>query len=241
MAAGVKREPITAMRRAIAHRTQQSKQEIPHFYAAVSVDMSAAVTLLSEAVEWAQKKEWPSPTITDLCLQAMAVTLGDFPDLNTRFEEEEILYYQEVNIGLVVGIEEGGMLVPIVHNADRPNLHTLATITRRLRGRAEKGILSESSLSGGSLSLSNLGMYGLESFSAVINPPQAGMLALGAVRELPVVHEGGITARPMMKATLSVDHRLVDGIVAAHYLATWKELLEEPSRLMPELPEELSL
>lgn len=236
----MRREPITAMQRAIAQRTRLSKAEAPHFYADITVDMTKALALWQEAVEWAEQKGWVAPSITDLCLRATALILPDFPTLNASFQGEEVFYYRSVNIGLVVGLEEGGMLVPIVRDADRLNLYTLTAITRRLRDRAEKGMLRESELSGGTFTLSNLGMYGLDSFTAVINPPQAGILALGAVQQQPAVHEGAVVPRPLMKATLSVDHRLVDGIVAARFLAAWKEMLESPSRLTLEPPEGIS-
>jgi pyruvate dehydrogenase E2 component (dihydrolipoamide acetyltransferase) len=238
--AGVRREPISPMRRAIAQRTHHSKQVIPHYYADITVDMSAALALYKEAGKKAKRRDWVSPTITDVCLLATAMTLGNCPELNASFQEKEILYYAEINIGLVVGLATGGMLVPVVRNADGLNLFKLAAITRRLREKAEKGILSESEMNGGTFSLSNLGMYGLDSFTAVINPPQAGILALGAVREMPAVHEGNIVPRPMMKATLSADHRLVDGIIAAQFLADWRELLETPSTFTLEPPQEHS-
>lgn len=235
-----RRETITPMRRAIAGRTRRSKNEAPHFYANITVDMSEALGLRREAAGWAANKGWAAPTITDLCLRATALTLPDFPSLNASIQGEEIVYYESINIGLVVGLEEG-MLVPVVREADRHNLYTLAAITRRLKQRAEKGTLSSSELSGGTFSLSNLGMYGLDSFTAVINPPQAGILALGAVRELPAVHGGAVVVRSLMTAVLSVDHRLVDGIVAARFLTAWKELLESPFRLTLDPPEEINL
>jgi pyruvate dehydrogenase E2 component (dihydrolipoamide acetyltransferase) len=238
--AGVRREPISPMRRAIAQRTHHSKQVIPHYYADITVDMSAALALYKEAGKKAKRRDWVSPTITDVCLLVTAMTLGNCPELNASFQEKEILYYAEINVGLVVGLATGGMLVPVVRNADGLNLFKLAAITRRLREKAERGILSESELNGGTFSLSNLGMYGLDSFTAVINPPQAGMLALGAVREMPAVHEGNIVPRPMMKATLSADHRLVDGIVAAQFLADWKKILEIPNTFTLEPPQEHS-
>jgi pyruvate dehydrogenase E2 component (dihydrolipoamide acetyltransferase) len=227
------------MRRAIARRTQLSKAEAPHFYADITVDMAEALALRQAAVEWANQKGWAPPSLTDLCLRATALTLPDFPTLNASFQEEEVIYYQAINIGLVVGLADGGMLVPVVREADGANLYTLAAITRRLKEQAEKGHLKETELSGGTFTLSNLGMYGLDSFTAVINPPQAGILALGAVQERPAVHGGDIVPRPLMQATLSVDHRLVDGIVAARFLATWKELLENPTRLTLEPPEKI--
>ena len=237
---GVRREPIPGMRRAIARLTSQSNIEIPHFYVDITVDMTRAATLLQTAAESTKKSGRIKPTVTDLCLLATALTLVDFPMLNASLQEDEILYYQGINLGLVVGLEGGGLLVPVVHNADRLDLYTLAAVTSRLKERAETGILSESELSGGTFTLSNLGMFGIDSFTAVINPPQAGILALGAVRLQPAVHDGSIVARRLMKATLSVDHRLVDGIVAARFLAALKKLLERPGSLMLEHSEEPS-
>jgi pyruvate dehydrogenase E2 component (dihydrolipoamide acetyltransferase) len=239
-AARVRREPLTPMQQAIARRTGQSKREAPHFYADITVDMTSALATRREAVEWAKDKGWAPPTITDLCLRATALALCDFPSLNASFQQDGILYYGSINIGLVVGLEKGGMLVPVVQDADHPNLYTLAAITRRLKERAEKGVLSDAELSGGTFTLSNLGMYSLDSFTAVINPPQAGILALGAVQARPWIHDGVVVPRPLMQATLSVDHRLVDGIVVARFLATWKEMLLKPSRLTLEPPEEIS-
>ncbi len=236
---GVRREAVTPMQQAIATRTSQSKAEAPHFYADITVDMNAVLVARREAVEWAREKGWAPPTITDLCLRAAALTLVDFPTLNASFQEDKILYYEAVNIGLVVGLNTGGMLVPVVRAADKLNLFTLAAVTRHLKERAGKNALSDGEMSGGTFTVSNLGMYGLDSFTAVINPPQAGILALGAVNERPWVVEGAIVPRPVMKASLSVDHRLVDGIVAARFLAAWRGVLEKPSRLMLEPPEEV--
>ncbi len=240
-AAGIRSEPLTPMQRAIASLTSQSKAEAPHFYAGITVDMAAALVTRREAVEWANQNGWAPPTITDLCLRAVALTLGSFPTLNASFQEERIAYYEGIHIGLVVGVESGGMLVPVVRGADKLNLFSLAAVTRRLKERAGKDALSDGEMSGGTFTLSNLGMYGLESFTAIINPPQAGILALGEVNERPWVVDGAIVPRPVMKATLSVDHRLVDGIVAGRFLAAWKDMLEKPSRLTLEPPQEIKI
>jgi len=237
---GARRQVPSTMRQAIARTTLQSKTQAPHFYANISVDMDQAKALLKEAAGWAGDKGWPAPTLTDICLRATALTLSDFPSLNAAYGDEEILYFEAINIGLVVGLEEG-MVIPVIHEADRHNLYSLAAITGRLKERALKGTLSGSELSGGTFSLTNLGMYGLDSFTAVINPPQAGILALGAVREVPLIQDGAVVPGQQMTAVLSADHRLVDGIVAARFMAAWKEMLEHPYRLALEPPEELNL
>jgi pyruvate dehydrogenase E2 component (dihydrolipoamide acetyltransferase) len=226
-----RRQAVSPMRRAIAQRAVRSMAEAPHFYASITVDMSSTLALRKEILKLAAEEGRIAPSITDLCLKATALALADFPSLNASFQEDVIIYYETIDVGLVVGLRSGGMLVPVVYQANLHNLYDLAALTRRLRERAEEGILSSSELGDGTFTLSNLGMYGLDSFLAIINPPQAGILALGAVQELPAVIDGTIVPKPLMRATLSADHRLVDGIVAARFMAAWKELLENPYRL----------
>ena len=232
------REPLSPMRRAVAERVQRSNTEIPHFDAAITIDMSAALEFRQQTVKLAGERGWEKPSITDLCIKAAALTLRQYPALNASFDGDAMLTFADINIGLVVGLDEG-MLVPVIHAADQINLFTLAAATRQLRAHAETGQLSASDLSGGTFTLSNLGMYGLDSFSAVINPPQAGILALGAVKEQPAAVDGALVVRPLMTATLSVDHRVVDGITAARFVETFKEMLENPIRLTIDPPQEI--
>jgi pyruvate dehydrogenase E2 component (dihydrolipoamide acetyltransferase) len=234
---GVRREPLSPMRRAIAERAQRSKSQAPHFYATITVDMAAALDLHRQVVDWAEKHGWVKPSITDLCIRAAALTLRTLPALNASFAGDAILTYQDINIGLIVGLDEG-MLVPVVHNADRLNLYTLAAKTRQLRQRAESGQLAANDLTGGTFTLSNLGMFGVDSFTAVINPPEAGILALAAVKAQPAVIDGVVVPRPLMTAVLSVDHRVADGILAACFVKTFKDMLENPVRLTLEAPPE---
>ena len=158
------------------------------------------------------------------------MALRQTPQINASFQGDEILYFEDIHIGLVVGLSEG-MLVPVIRHADRKNLYTLAATTRRLRDKATAGKLSESELTGSTFTISNLGMFGVDSFFAVINPPEAAILALGSVRLQPAVWEGQVVPRELMTATLSADHRLVDGITAARFLGEFKEILENPIRL----------
>ena len=234
---GARREMLSPMRRAIAERVQRSNNEIPHFNAVITVDMFAALEARRQAVEWAEKQGYSKPSITDLCIKATALTLREMPTLNISFNGDSIISYADINIGLVIGLEEG-MLVPVIQRADRMNIFALAASTQRLKLRAEEGQLSANDLGGGTFTLSNLGMYGLDSFTAVINPPQAGILALGAVKEYPAVVNGALSARPLMTATLSVDHRVVDGITAARFVEAFKETLENPIRLTFAPPQE---
>jgi len=237
---GTRREPLSPMRRAIAERVQRSNNEIPHFDAAITVDMSAALELRQQSVDLAGERGWSKPSITDLCIKAAALTLRQFPSLNASFDGDAILTYADINIGLVIGLEQG-MLVPVIQRADEINLFRLAAATQQLRMQAEANQLSASDLSGGTFTLSNLGMYGLDSFTALINPPEAGILALGAVKEQPAVINGALAIRPRMTATLSVDHRVVDGITAARFVEAFKEMLENPIRLTLDAQQEATL
>ena len=212
---------------------------MPHFHGSVVIDMTEAKAMLKQAATWAEKNNWVAPTITDLALRAAALALRQTPALNASFRGEEILYFDDIHIGVVIGLAEG-MLIPVVRHADRLNLFTLAATTRRLRTAAEAGQLSSSQLSGATFTVSNLGMYGLDSFSAVINPPEAGILALGAAKEQPAAWQGNLALRWQMTATLAVDHRAVDGITVAKFLDEFKQLLENPLSLALEAPQEIS-
>ena len=236
---GLRRVALSPMRRAIAQRTQQSNAEVPHFHGSVVIDMTEAKVMLKQAAGMAGKNGWAAPTITDLVLRAAAVALRQTPALNVSFQGDEILYYDDIHLGLVIGLKEG-MLIPVVHHADRLNLFSMAATTRRLRKSAETGQLSSSQLSGATFTISNLGMYGLDSFSAVINPPEAGILALGAAKEQPAAWQGTLALRWKMTATLAVDHRAVDGITVAKFLEEFKQLLENPLVLSLEPPKEVS-
>jgi pyruvate dehydrogenase E2 component (dihydrolipoamide acetyltransferase) len=234
---GVRRVPISPMRRAIAHRTQLSNAEVPHFHGWVVIDMTEAKAMLKQAAAKAERNGWTEPTITDLTLRGAALALRQTPALNASLRGEEILYFDDIHIGVVIGLAEG-MLIPVVRHADRLNLFTLAATTRRLRKGAEAGQLSSSELSGATFTVSNLGMYGLDSFTAVINPPEAGILALGAAKEQPAAWQGGLALRWLMTATLAVDHRAVDGITVAKFLNEFRQLLEKPLGLALEASQE---
>lgn len=236
---GLRRVPLSPMRRAISELTQRSNAEVPHFQGSVVIDMTEARAMLKQAAGMAAKNSWAAPTITDLVLRATALALRQTPALNVSFRGEEILYYDDIHIGLVIGLAEG-LLVPVVRHADRLNLFTLAAATRRLRKGAEVGQLSSLQLSGATFTVSNLGMYGLDSFSAVINPPEAGILALGAAKEQPAAWQGNLALRWLMTATLAVDHRAVDGITVAKFLEEFRQLLENPLVLSLEPPKEIS-
>jgi len=230
-----KPEIFSSMRSAIAQRTALSKATIPHYYVSIEIDMQAAINLIDDLKKIASSRKMDSPTVTDLILWACGKTLPQFPYLHGSWTDKGAVINPEINLGLVVGLEEG-LMVPILHQADQKGLFALTDATRKLKQKARQGGLSSSELTGGTFTVSNLGMFGVSSFIAVINPPESAVLALGAIVKRPVVTEKDeIVVRPILNATLSVDHRMVDGIMAAKFLKAIKEVLENPSLLLLEL------
>jgi len=230
-----KPETFSSMRSAIAQRTALSKATIPHYYVSIEIDMQAAMTLIEDLKKIASSRSIDAPTVTDLILWACGKTLPQFPYLHSSWTEKGAVIHPEINLGLVVGLEEG-LIVPILQHADQKGLFALTDATRKLKQKARRGGLSSSELTGGTFTVSNLGMFGVSSFIAVINPPESAVLALGAIVKRPVADEKDeILVRPILHATLSVDHRMVDGIMAAKFLKALKEVLENPSFLLLEL------
>jgi pyruvate dehydrogenase E2 component (dihydrolipoamide acetyltransferase) len=218
------------MRKAIAERTARSKAEVPHFYVTAVVDVSDALEFLKRAAALCLETGWSKPSLTDVGLRATAMALRLSPQLNASFQGDEIVYFEDVRIGLVVALADG-VILPVVANADRMDLYALAATRRQLQEKAMDGRLSETELTGSTFTISNLGMYGVESFVGVINPPEAAILALGTARKKPSLREGRIVPRDEMTVTLSVDHRLVDGVAAARFLNEFKNIVENPSKL----------
>jgi pyruvate dehydrogenase E2 component (dihydrolipoamide acetyltransferase) len=225
-----RRIPLTLMRKAIAERTTRSKADVPHFYVTAVVDVSDALDFLKHAAALSLEKGWSKPSLTDVVLRAAAMALRLRPQLNASFQGNEIVYFEDVNIGLVVALADGAIL-PVVANADRKDLYTLAATRRQLQEKAIAGRLSKAELTGSTFTISNLGMYRVESFVAVVNPPEAAILALGTARKRPAMWEGQIVPRDEMTVTLSVDHRLVDGVTAAGFLNEFKNIMENPLKL----------
>jgi pyruvate dehydrogenase E2 component (dihydrolipoamide acetyltransferase) len=194
--------------------------------------MQNAINFIEDLKKNSASRKIDAPTITDLILWGCGKTLPQFPYLHGSWTEKGALVNPEINLGLVVGLDDG-LIVPILHHADQLSLFALTTATRKLKQKAKQGGLSSSDLTGGTFTVSNLGMFGVSSFIAVINPPESAVLALGAIIKRPVVDEKEkISIRPILTATLSVDHRLIDGIMAAKFLKAIKEVLESPSLLL---------
>lgn len=215
--------PLSAMRRIVGQRMVKSKQSAPHFYVSMEVDMSE---VNKKRAEWKEKKEELVPSINDSIVWACARALKDFPALNSTFTDKGVQLLSDINIGIAVAIEEG-LVAPVIRNADRLSLQQLAEMSRELAEKAQKKKLFPLDYEGGTFTVSNLGMFGVDSFLAIINPPQCAILAVGQVAPRVVAHDQSIAVRPMMTMTLSADHRIVDGAIAARFLQEVKKLLEK--------------
>jgi pyruvate dehydrogenase E2 component (dihydrolipoamide acetyltransferase) len=224
----VEDQPLSQIRAAIARQMVQSKAPVPHFYLTVEIAMDRAAALREElqALPGA-----PKVTVTDLVVRACALTLGKHPGVNASFQGQAIRRHRAAHIGLAVALDEG-LITPVLRDCDRKPLFQIATETRdlveRTRGRKLKG----QELSGATFSVSNLGMFPVEEFSAIINPPEGAILAVGAILDKPVVVEGQLAVGKRMRVTLSCDHRVMDGAMAARFLADLKALLEAPLGLL---------
>jgi pyruvate dehydrogenase E2 component (dihydrolipoamide acetyltransferase) len=218
--------PLSPMRRIVGERMTQSKQSAPHFYISMDIDMTAIVGMRNR---WKQRGERTLPSINDFILSACANTLKDFPVLNARFTHDGIEFLPEINIGMAVALEED-LVVPVIRSADRLSLGDLAQQSRQLSEKAQHKKLLPFDYEGGTFTVSNLGMLGIDNFVAIINPPQCAILAVGRVAPRAVADEVGIAVRSMMTATLSADHRVIDGAIAARFLADFKRRMENPDR-----------
>lgn len=217
------RMPLSRMRRAIARNLQASKQTVPHFYMKLTVDAGPLFA------RYRQCKEAHGVRLNDLVLRAVALTCRAHPAFRSRIDGEEILTLDAVHLGLAVGTDDG-LRVPVLANADRIPLAGLAEESSRLVQAARDGRL-DAAPPPAAMTVTNLGMFGVEEFSAIINPPEAAILAVGAAREDVIVRDGAIRAGQTMTLTLSCDHRVIDGLAAARFLATLRETLENPDAL----------
>lgn len=229
---GTKRLPLTSMRKTIARRLSESKQQIPHFYMNCVVRMDAMLEL-REQLNTQGAKASPAwrLSVNDMLVFAVAKALCRVPAVNASWTEDAILLHQQVNICVAVATE-GGLMTPIVRDADRKGMAEIAADIRMLAAKARSGKLLPDEYQGGGFTISNLGMYGIHSFSAIINPPQSAILAVGAVEKCPVVEGDALAVGQVMSLTLSADHRVIDGAVGATFLAELRKLLESPLNLL---------
>ena len=221
--------PLTTVRRLTAERLTESARA-PHFHLTTVVDAEELATFHARLGE-AAAGDGRRITLTDVLIKACAVLLRRHPELNSSWGEQAILRHRRVNVGVAVAVPDG-LVVPVVHDADRKRLGEIAAEAHALAEKARAGRLSLAEISGGTFTLSNLGMYGIEHFTAVINPPQAAILAVGAVQAEPVVRDGSVVAGQTMRLTLGIDHRVLDGAGAAGCLADLRRALENPVSIL---------
>jgi pyruvate dehydrogenase E2 component (dihydrolipoamide acetyltransferase) len=219
--------PVSQMRKAIARRLVESKFSAPHFYLTMSIDMDAAVAARGRLNELSKIKI----SFNDIVIKAVAVALKQHPKVNSSWLEDKIRINHHVNIGVAVAVEEG-LLVPVVRFADTKPLSQIATEVKDFAERARNKKLQPADWEGNTFTISNLGMFGIEEFTGIINPPDACLLAIGGITQTPVVKNGEIKIGNVMKVTMSCDHRAVDGATGAAFLQTLKSLLEEPLRML---------
>jgi pyruvate dehydrogenase E2 component (dihydrolipoamide acetyltransferase) len=221
--------PHTNMRKTIARRLQESKQFVPHFYLTVDFEIDRLLKLREE-INAASPKEGEGAyklSVNDFIIKACAVALKQVPNANASWSDEGVKKYKTADISVAVAIP-GGLVTPIIREAESKTLTQISNEMKTLAKRAKDGKLKPEDYTGGSFSISNLGMYGIKNFSAIINPPQACILAVGAGEQQAVVRDGQLAVATIMSGTLSVDHRVVDGALGAEYLAALKRLIERP-------------
>ncbi len=219
------------MQATIARRMAEAKSTIPEFQVTVEARVDLTVSLRQQLKDSAPGAE--KVTMTDFLVRACALALRKFPEVNSSWVEGKFQRKRSINIGLAVAPSQGmGLLVPVVHDADQKDLIQISIESRQVIERARSGRPNEGDLSGATFSISNLGMYGVDEFVAIINPPEAGILAVGAIKDVPVVEEGRIVPGKVMRMTLSVDHRVFYGATAAQFMAEVKRLVENPVTLL---------
>jgi pyruvate dehydrogenase E2 component (dihydrolipoamide acetyltransferase) len=213
--------PLTQIRKTIAKRLAQSIGPIPTFYLTTEVDMERTAELRAELPEEGR------PSFNDVVIKAAAMALRQHPLVNAWWQDDRIRQWHDVHVSMAVAIDDG-LITPVIRHADRKSLREIAAEARDLAGRARERRLAPEEYTGGTFSVSNLGMLDIDEFTAVINPPEAAILAVGRIAPKPVVHDGLVAVRRRLRLTLSCDHRIVDGATGAQFLKTLKQMLENP-------------
>jgi pyruvate dehydrogenase E2 component (dihydrolipoamide acetyltransferase) len=227
---GDRRISLTRMRQAIARRLGESKVQAPHFYVTMAIDMTEAIAFRSQFN--AAVNETEKATFNDLVVKAVALAARQVPAVNASWAETEIVERGDVHVGVAVALPEG-LVVPVLRHADQLDLASLASFNKDLINRAKGNKLKPDEMQGGTITVSNLGSFGVESFTAIINPPESAILAVGGIQKEPVVGpDEQIRVRSMMRVTLSSDHRVIDGAQAATFLKSLKSILEQPIKLL---------
>jgi pyruvate dehydrogenase E2 component (dihydrolipoamide acetyltransferase) len=221
-------QPLSQMRKSIARATTQSKGPVPHFYLTSEIDMEQAERFRDQF----KQNRTTHPSVTDLLIKASAIALTRHPDINVSFTGQAIRRHARIDIGIAVGIDDG-LITPVIRNCGVKSLDEITIESRTLINRAREKRLQPQEYTDATFSISNLGMLDVENFIAVLIPPQAASIAVGAIRDAPVVKDGAVKAGRRMKVTLSCDHRALDGVQGAGFLKEFKRILEHPSELFP--------
>ncbi len=222
--------PISRIRARIASRMTESKQTIPHFYITVEVDMAPAMALRKQINE--SLVDAHQVSVNDLIVKATALTLRQFPNLNTHWYGDRLLRYKRINVGIAVAMDGGGLINVVSKDADITPISVMAAKHKEMIAGARVGKVKPDDIEGETFAVSNLGPYDVGIFSAIINPPDAGIIAVGTVRTIPVVVDGAIQIGQRMNCTLSADHRVTDGAEGARFMQAFKQLIEAPMRLL---------
>jgi pyruvate dehydrogenase E2 component (dihydrolipoamide acetyltransferase) len=223
------RVPLTKLRGAIGRRMASSKQQVPHFYVTTEIDAQPFMTMRKEYNEILAEDEKLS--VNDFIVKAAALALREFPNLNASLDGDSVVRHGEVNIGIAVAVPDG-LLTVVARDADQKPLPSISAEVRAMAERAREGKVHQEDIEGSTFTVSNLGMFDVDHFIAIINPPEAAILAVGGVQERPAVRDGQIVVGMRLKATISADHRVTDGAEAAQWLQSFKNLLEHPLRLV---------
>ncbi len=221
------------MRKVIARRLTEAKSTIPHFYVSMDIEIDAMVRLLNE-LNGKAPKEGPDAyliTINDMVIKASAATLRRVQAVNAAWTDDAMVLFDDVDISIAVAIPDG-LITPIIRRADQKGLATISREMKDLAGRARAGKLKPEEFQGGGFSISNMGMFGVTEFAAIINPPQSAILAVAAGQKRPVVKNDSLAIATVMTCTLSVDHRVVDGALGARWLREFKRIVEDPLSLL---------
>jgi len=223
---------LSGMRKVIARRMTQSKTEVPHFYLTIDIALD---TLLEQRktlnARLAEEDEGAKLSVNDFLIRASALALKAVPEANAMYAGDKMLYFQRQDISVAVAVE-GGLVTPVIRDAGSKGLAEISREMKTLAKKAQEGELTPEEYQGGTFSLSNLGMFGIREFAAVINPPQGAILAVGQGEKRPVVIDDAVAVRTMMTVTLAVDHRAMDGAIGARFLAALKRRLEDPALML---------
>jgi pyruvate dehydrogenase E2 component (dihydrolipoamide acetyltransferase) len=224
---GYRDEPLSEMRRTIARRLVTSLGPIPHFFLTSEIDMDRAADMRAAINELYPDLKL---SVNDIIIKVAAAALLQHPQVNASFQDKTVRYYEHADIGVAVATENG-LITPVVRAADQKSLMDIAGEVRELAGRARNRKLKPEEYTGATFSISNLGMFGIDEFTAVINPPEGAILAVGAMMPRPVVRDNEVVVRQTMRVTMSCDHRVIDGAVGAQFLRTFKQIMENPMYL----------